>query len=221
MGNAGRGASGALAVAAALLLATAVLASGCAPAQDPTAVGEAFVDALNDHDVDRVVSLFAPDAVVVDDREMVGSGRIREWASALAADAILLKDPKFSVDGVSVSWVARQSRRDWRQIGIGDVVTRYQAQVRDGKIVRWTSTFAGTRAQDAASTDDGLDAIPFLLLGLGLLIGFLLFAAGRFRRQPGVARPTQGTLLSRLQARTGLEERNRPAEPSAGTAIYP
>ena len=208
--NAGRGVAKASAVAVALLLAIAVLASGCAPAQDPTAVGEAFVDALNDHDVDRVVSLFAPDAVVVDDREMLGSGRIREWANALAADAILLKDPKFSAEGSTVSWVARQSRRDWRQIGIGDVVTRYQAQVRDGKIVRWTATFAGARASEAVPTNDGLAAIPVVLLGLGMLIAFLLLAADRFRGRPEVTRPTQGTLLSRLQAHVRVEEPNRP-----------
>jgi LPXTG-motif cell wall-anchored protein len=140
----------AVALGSGLLL---LLAPAAHAQTDPVAVFRQAVEARNRGDLAGIMAVFADDAVRQDGTctpPCVGTAAIRRsfeqnieerhQATVLAAQAA----------GNTVTARAELRNDRFRSLGAERVITLFTVELRDGKIVRWTSTLDGSDAQTAA-----------------------------------------------------------------------
>jgi hypothetical protein len=98
--------------------------------------------ALNAHDSQTVVNMFAPDAAVQEDRRPQSSEQIRGWVDELIRQQVrveLIEQPWVThVDvprrGTSVTWPARLDMQTYRDMGLDFVPAYLRATVVDGRV---------------------------------------------------------------------------------------
>lgn len=109
--------------------ATAAPAADLPAGIDPAA--RCYVEAVNAQDLDRLVSCFAPDAVIIDvNRRIAGADAIRAWAGneVIGGNLRVLEDnPRPGGTRLLVHWAPRGSS-GWR--------AWYSFDSRDGRIVQ-------------------------------------------------------------------------------------
>jgi hypothetical protein len=106
-----------------------------------TALVRSLDAALNAHDSQTVVNMFAPGAAVQEDRRPQSSEQIRGWVDELIRQQIrveLIEQPWLThVDlphiGTSVSWRARLDMQTYRDMGLDFVPAFVRATVVDGR----------------------------------------------------------------------------------------
>ena len=140
-------------LSASVLLTATVLVSACggdddgsdsARASDAAAVVEGYVAAYNAQDIERVMTFFADDAVILDDAQRDGGAERIEGAMAIRASEL----EGFSVhapggEAYSISnLVVTGNKVTWDHLFRGTahtcVGTGNEAVVENGKIVIWT-----------------------------------------------------------------------------------
>lgn len=135
-----------------------------AQTQDPMAVVTAFNAAVNAHDVDAALALFAPDAVVrfpnqPPPNEYRGTQEIRTWLAADAAQHIQVATENVQVAGERVTWTGRVDIDDLRPLGI-TLVGTVEATVRDGTIASFSFTLSDETVAKLAAIPAQPAALP-------------------------------------------------------------
>jgi hypothetical protein len=145
------------------------LSVGCAAAPTqaqstetgPTAIVRSLDDALNAHDANAVLSMFAKDAVVQEDRRPQTPEQIQGWVEELIRQQIrldLVDQPSISPDvstrhATTVTWRARLDMQMYRAMGRRYVPATLRAIVVDGQVAflsirpegTWTTWPDGTQ----------------------------------------------------------------------------
>jgi hypothetical protein len=181
---------------AALALALRLLVADIAadvPEQGASAVQPvlSWQTALNAHDVERSVSVFSEDAVVIQPKVgglpqvFVGRDEITWWVRNLVAQGVqveLLHEPR--LDGDRVAWVGTLSVDAYRGLGVPYTETASEAVLSDGQISSLTTvlTPAGAKQLHRAPGVPGTAGASAMLgvstiaaasggFGIGLLLG--------------------------------------------------
>src|SRR5947208_1879501 len=115
-------------------------------ASDPMAVVQAFNEATNGGDVDRIVAFFTDDAVLTthpstppDPGIYTGKQEIRAWLDPQMKN-FHVDSRNFQANGETVTWDATASGDMFRQMGIDTFDVQAVAKVRDDKISGFTIT---------------------------------------------------------------------------------
>jgi acetyl esterase/lipase len=112
----------------------AIALSACAP--KPETVAEKLVEALNMHDVEGALALFAEDAVVNtgDPTTYTGTAEIRGWLEELAAANFEIKAEILEVDGDTVVQQEKLSMDAWREMYLARLEGVRKIEIRGGLI---------------------------------------------------------------------------------------
>lgn len=175
-------------VAGAMLAGVFALApAGYAQTTDPVAVLNAFNAAVNAHDVDAALALFAPDAIAQFPNQPPpnvyrGTQEIRTWLQADAAQHIQVTASNVKVTGDRVTWDASIVIDDVRPLGIS-LDGSAEAVIQNGKIGSFTFTLsdetlaklqAATAQPQALPRTGGAPLSPWWLLAvIGIVVGGL------------------------------------------------
>lgn len=170
----------------ALLFATPSPAA--AQSSDPAAVVRALDAALNAHDADAALALFADDAVIKDGDPAVGSSgnfvgkdQIRTWLAVIVDPALRfsIASSGHQVDGNSVTWSWSASIADFVPLGVDPEQGTSAALVQGGKIsfyslassAEWRAKLqvATTPPARLPKTGTTSQTGPLWLLGVGAL----------------------------------------------------
>jgi len=115
-------------------------------ASDPMAVVQAFNEATNGGDLDRIVAFFTDDAVLTvhpstppDPGIYTGKQAIRAWFDPQMKN-LHVDSRNMQMIGDSVTWDAMASGDMFRQMGIDSFDVQAVAKVRDDKISAFTIT---------------------------------------------------------------------------------
>ncbi len=121
-------------------LAAAAL-SGCAP--NPEKVVEQLVEAVNSHDVEAALALFAEDAVVnAGGLELyTGTAEIRGWLEELAGANFEVRAEILEVNGDTVVERERLSMDPWKAMGLPPLEGVNEITVREGLVQSMQFTF--------------------------------------------------------------------------------
>ncbi len=109
-----------------------LLASGSTAAPDGAPVVRTLQGALNAHDTDAVMNVFAPGATVQGAREPQNRAQIRGWVEQLIREDVRLELGGQPQDGSTLNWPGRLHLDRFGADGYVDA--RVQARVADGKI---------------------------------------------------------------------------------------
>ncbi len=141
---------------AALFLSASSLPAAYAQPTDPLSVVTASETAVNAHDVEAALALFADDAVVKTPFNVyVGRDQIRRFLQGAVAQNV--QDEPFGsprVAGDTVNWAGKVSYDEWRKLGVAPLETLTEAVVQGGKIRTLSAEFtpeAAERLQAALS----------------------------------------------------------------------
>jgi hypothetical protein len=125
-----------------------------APAQgDPAAVFRQVIDARNRADLDGVMALFAPDAVRQDGScqpSCSGTDAIRRSFEDNIAEHFQATVLTAQAAGSTLTARAELRSDRFRALGAERVISSFTVEVREAKIVRWSSTLDASDAQTAA-----------------------------------------------------------------------
>ena len=136
-------------LSATVVLTAAVLVAACGDDDgsgdsDPAAVVEGYVAAYNAQDIDRVMTFFADDAVILVGGERVGGAERIEGAAAIRAgtrEEFTVHAPGGEAYSIS-NLVVTGDTVTWDHVFRGTAHTctgtGNEAVVRDGKIVEWS-----------------------------------------------------------------------------------
>lgn len=114
-----------------------------AAADDPAAVVEAYVEAVNAADLEGILALYADDAVHIflptaDGSAGVchGKDQFRMWyeMSLANGDRIEIPDGALAVDGNQAAFVTRITSDPWRELGLDSLDAHSELVVIDGRI---------------------------------------------------------------------------------------
>jgi ketosteroid isomerase-like protein len=133
---------------------------GYAQESDPMAVFNALHAAVNAHDVDAALALFAPDAVVQFPNQpppnvFRGTQEIRAWLQGDADQHIQVTTSNVQVTGDRTTWDARVVGDDVRPLSIS-LDGSVEAVIQGGKI----TSFAFTLSQDTLTKIQAATAQP-------------------------------------------------------------
>lgn len=115
-----------------------------APGDDPAAVIEAYVAAVNAGDLDAILALYddntfhialpSPDGSA---GVCVGKEQFRMWyeQSLANGDQVAVEDGTLAVDGNQATFVARLSSEPWRKLGVETLEATSEIVVIDGRIM--------------------------------------------------------------------------------------
>jgi hypothetical protein len=175
---------------ACLGLALLLVAPSPAAAQDsdPAAVVKALDAALNTHDPDAALALFADGAVMKDgdpapgsSGNFVGKDQIRTWIAAIVDPALRFSvaSSGHQIVGDSVTWSWRASIADFAPLGIDPEQGTSAALVQGGKITfyslassaEWRAKLQAATAPPASlpKTGDDAQSDRLWLIGVGAL----------------------------------------------------
>jgi len=185
-------------VAVVLLLGAAAANPPAAQAQgaDPLSVALAFGEAENAHDLERIVALFAEDAVLVNPNgTFTGRDQIRELYRAVFAGNIQAVGRAYQVRGDQITFISAATSDDFVRMGVAPLDLRIDATVRDGLIRRWVvsptpEAAAKLQQAQARATAEAPAALPQTgglppATVLSALVGVALLAGGvLLRRAP-------------------------------------
>jgi ketosteroid isomerase-like protein len=172
------------AITAVLLVSLlALTADSHAQADDPAAVFHAFNTAVNAHDVEAALALFADDAVVQFPNQPPpntyrGTAEIRAWLQADAGQNISVQTEQVQVEGDRVSCLGKVDIDSLRPLGI-TLTGPAEAVVQGGKITSFTFTLNDDTLARLQAIQAPPQALPatggmghshnwLLLAGLGL-----------------------------------------------------
>jgi hypothetical protein len=166
--------------------------------QGPGSVLAMFDAALNGHDVDSALALFADDAVVKDKSniacipgcsplylptlEYKTKIQIRGWLEELVRDNIEVKElGDYKVDANNVTWVLAISVDEFRRLGVAPLNGAAEAIVREGKIsslsVKLDTESTARLAAAYATSHRVPSSIMASGIGLGVVALGLIFPA--------------------------------------------
>lgn len=167
------------------LVSVAAKPTSAAQADDPAAVVKALDAALNAHDLEAALALFADDALVKDGDpapgatgNFLGKEQIRTWLAGVVSPALAFQvtSSGHQVSGDLVTWVWRASIADFKPLGVDPEDGSSAALVQGGKIrfysvassAEWRAKlFAATNAPAALpKTGDPRTTGVFWLAGL-------------------------------------------------------
>jgi hypothetical protein len=165
-----------------------------AQAADPETVFNLFHAAVNAHDVDAALALFADDGVVQFPNQpppnvFRGAAEIRAWLQGDADQHIQVKTEQLKVAGDMLSWIAKVDTDDVRGLGI-TIEGPAEAVVQGGKIKSFTFTLSDAtlaKLQAAPAQPPALPrtgALPDLTWML-VLAGLGIFSVGLAFRYRG------------------------------------
>ena len=114
---------------------------------DPMTVTQAFNDASNANDVERILDLFADDAVIQQvppapppgPSTWTGKQQIREWFEPQLQNLNVVSR-NMRLNGDTVTWDATLTGDMFRQMGVDTFDVTAETVVRGGKIVSFTVT---------------------------------------------------------------------------------
>lgn len=127
----------------ALVSLAALPSSAAAKGDDPVAVVRALDAALNAHDLEAALALFADDAVVKDGDpapgatgNFVGKEQIRAWLGGVVSPALAFQvmSSGHQVSGDVVTWIWQASIADFKPLGVDPEDGSSAALVQGGKI---------------------------------------------------------------------------------------
>jgi LPXTG-motif cell wall-anchored protein len=167
-----------------------------AQAADPEAVFNLFHTAVNAHDVDAALALFADDAVVQFPNQPPpnihrGKAEIRAWLQGDADQHIQVTTEQLNVAGDKLTWIAKVVTDDVRGIGIV-IEGPAEAVVQGGKITSFAFTLSDATLAKLQAAPAAPPALPrtgslpditamLLVIALGILCGGV-FLLRRFRK---------------------------------------
>jgi SnoaL-like domain len=172
-----------------LVLLLAVPSPTAAQSSDPVAVIESLDTALNAHDRDAALALFADDAVVKDgdpalgaSGNFVGTDQIRSWIAAIVDPALRfhITSSGYQVAGNIVTWSWRASIADFLPLGVDPEHGTSAALIQGGKIIfyslassaEWRATLHAATTPPASLPKTGGDPQRdrLWLIGAGALM---------------------------------------------------
>jgi ketosteroid isomerase-like protein len=104
-----------------------MITGGCDATNRKTAVADAFLDAMNSHDADRVIALLDAEAIVIDPAAPaeLNAGAYRDWLRAnWRAWPDRVFTPKRMIEGegvVAIEWHLQQSHIGGRRVPIDGI----------------------------------------------------------------------------------------------------
>ncbi|HTR79598.1 MAG TPA: nuclear transport factor 2 family protein [Gemmatimonadaceae bacterium] len=113
---------------------------------DPVSIFRQAIEARNHGDLDKMMELFASDAVREDascQPPCVGAAAVRRSFEKNVADHFQATLTSVEGSGDTVTGRAEIRSDAWRAKGIDHRTTSYTIKFRDGKIVRWSSPLPG------------------------------------------------------------------------------
>jgi hypothetical protein len=117
---------------------------GSAPSDDPAAVIEAYIAAVNADDLDEILALYNDDAVHIflptadgSAGVCLGKAQFTMWYEQSLAnrDRVELEDGTLAVDGNQASFVTQITSEPWRKLGLGALTAQADLVVIDGRIM--------------------------------------------------------------------------------------
>ena len=142
-----------LGTTALIVLLPVTALSACAP-PSPEVVAGKFVDAMNSHDVDGGLALFADDSVLEFPGQgpYTGKADVRRGLESLAADGLAIRVESTSTEDGTVTQSAAISTDSWKAMGISNLGATSRMQVEGGRVQRLqiSLTEASARALQAA-----------------------------------------------------------------------
>ena len=152
----------ALLILFALVSVAAQPSGAAAQASDPAVVVQALDAALNAHDLEAALALFADGAVVKDGDpapgstgNFVGKEQIRAWLAGVVNPALAFRvaSSGHQVSGDVVTWVWQASVADFKPLGVDPEPGSSAALVQNGKIIFYSvASSAEWRAKLFAAT---------------------------------------------------------------------
>ena len=141
-----------------------LISAAHAQAEDPESVMRATAAAVNAGDLDRVMSYFADDAMVVNDgTTFTGKDQVRVFIKGALDDHIQTSYVgPLRVEGEKVTWLERDSADSLRQLGIATADSTGEAMVQGGKIksIIFTTTPESAAQVQAAMSAGGQAGMP-------------------------------------------------------------
>jgi ketosteroid isomerase-like protein len=117
---------------------------GAVSSDDPAAVIEAYLAAVNTGDLDAILKLYADDAVHIflptpdgSAGVCLGKSNFRMWyeQSLANGDRVELEDGTLAVDGNQASFVTHISSEPWRKLGLETLEAQADLVVIEGRIM--------------------------------------------------------------------------------------
>jgi ketosteroid isomerase-like protein len=180
-----------LAVVVGLGVALATPAAGAAQS-DPASVARALIDAENRHDVEAVVALFTPDAVVIHATgTLTTTAEIRKWQTELADGNFRATIGTPTVAGDKVTFPGDVVLNSFSSLGIDKLDATWELTVQQGRVKTFNFVFtpaSAARLQQAIAGSaslalTGTDPRPLVeVSALLLVLGVALL--GMQRRRP-------------------------------------
>lgn len=164
--------------------------------QDPSTIVSAFYAALNAHDVDEALALFAVDAVVNDPSNIAclpgppplcgpSQGRvsyttknqIRGWLEQLARNNIAIKEVgTYQVSGDNVTWTLEVSVNEYRRLDVAPLIATGSAFLEESKIQVLTIRLNADSTKRLALAYASSQQTPFSIMTAGVVIGLVALA---------------------------------------------
>src|SRR5215210_5593610 len=143
---AGRAVKSVLALFVALGAIVATAGAGHAQS-DPASVARALIDAENRHDVDAVMALFTPDAVVIHATgTLTTTAEIRKWQTELAEGGFRATMGTPTVAGDKVSFNGDVVLNSFKSLGIDKLDATWELTVLQGRIKTFNFVFTPASA---------------------------------------------------------------------------
>jgi hypothetical protein len=143
---AGRVVKSVLAVVVGLGVALATPAAGAAQS-DPASVARALIDAENRHDVEAVVALFTPDAVVIHATgTLTTTAEIRKWQTELADGNFRATIATPTVAGDKVTFTGDVVLNSFSSLGIDKLDATWELTVQEGRVKTFNFVFTPASA---------------------------------------------------------------------------
>jgi ketosteroid isomerase-like protein len=159
-----------------------------AQAADPETVFNLFHSAVNAHDVDAALALFADDAVVQFPNQpppnvFRGKTEIRAWLQGDADQHIQVKTEQVKVAGDRLTWIGKVDTDDVRALGI-TIEGPAEAVIQGGKITSFAFTLSDATLAKLQAAPAPPPALPQTgaapdLTSMLLVISLLMLCVGR------------------------------------------
>jgi hypothetical protein len=207
---------GAIALGLVLLAQVGLVGRVSAQASEPEQVLEQFERALNAHDEEAVVRLFAADGTLRDNHnpgEVITPTQMRGWVRKAGEVNLHAHLDGYTPSNGKTQFTIEVGEGEWYRNGGTPLRARGTAEVRGGRIVALVlDPVAQAPAGARVVSRESLSGVPLVVIALALG-GLVALGAGFARvrlqqRQPApIARPVGGTLHSALGAWSAARRR--------------